>query len=217
MRPDGPEHRAITASLEAEGGAGGPGIVHVRAYSQDRAGHAVRVSAHERGAPGAGANAPVGDSSGLPKMENPVYGGTIRGRDGYGTGHFGADRVGPDGKHYPHKGIDVVAKPGQPVYSPVGGTIEGPPFDPYRSRKASRGIYEGVTIRTDDGHRVRIMYVNSHVRSGTRVESGTPIGTAQDLSKVYPPRKGGTMTNHVHIDIKKGDTFKDPTGMVRKR
>ncbi|MEO5336788.1 MAG: peptidoglycan-binding protein [Magnetospirillum sp. WYHS-4] len=53
MRPNGPEHRAIAASLdrqEAAGGAGGPGTVHVQAYSQSRAGHAVQVSAHERGA-----------------------------------------------------------------------------------------------------------------------------------------------------------------------
>lgn len=221
MRPDGPEHRAIAASLnrqEAAGGAGGPGPVHVQAYSQNRGGHAVRVSAHERGGPGGGANAPVGGSK-LPPMENPVHNGTMRQCDGppYGCGHFGADRKGSDGKIRPHLGVDIAVAPGQPVYSPVKGTIEGPPFDPYKPGDRAYGLYKGVTIRTDDGHLVRIMYINPHVRSGTRVEAGTPLGTAQDLSKGYPPAGKVRMTNHVHVDVKKDRMPKDPTGMLFRR
>jgi murein DD-endopeptidase MepM/ murein hydrolase activator NlpD len=213
MRPDGPEHRAIAASLEAEGGAGGPGIVHVRAYSQDRAGHAVQVSAHERGAPGAGANAPVGGSSGLPKMENPVHDGTMRQCDGspYGCGHFGARRM-RNGKPYSHEGVDIAVPPGKPIYSPVAGTIIRNDIDPY-----GNGKFQGTSIRTDDGHVVRILYVNSHLRKGTRVEPGTPIGTAQDLSPAYPPVGKTRMTNHVHVEVIKNGTHVDPTGLLFQR
>jgi len=48
------------------------------------------------------------------------------------------------------------------------------------------------------------------------VEAGYTLGTVQDLSEVYPPKADGKgMTNHVHLDIRRGRTYLDPTPMVR--
>ena len=74
---------------------------------------------------------------------------------------------------------------------------------------------QAVQIMTDDGHRVRVMYIDPDavgLKQGQRVVAGeTPIGKAQDLTKIYPPNKEGVMTNHTHIDVWKDGRFKDPT------
>lgn len=108
-----------------------------------------------------------------------------------------------------HKGVDIVVKPGETVYSPVEGTVERTDVKPY-----AKDAYRGISIRTEDGHRVRILYVTPHIKTGAHVKAGSPVGTAQDLLKRYPPRKKGEMTNHVHVDVKKDGAFKNPSGML---
>ncbi|MBF0167704.1 MAG: M23 family metallopeptidase [Alphaproteobacteria bacterium] len=201
--------------LEPMGGAGGPGLIHVRSYEQVRDGQLVQVAEHQRGGPGAGQEAKGGSAKGLPTMTNPVSNGKKRGCDGrpYGCGHYEADRDG--GRK--HKGVDIAVEPGQDVHSPVTGTVEGPPFDPYGSSNdmSKRGKYKAVSIRTEDGHLVRVMYIDPDVKSGQKVEAAkTRIGTSQDLSKIYPPVGNTKMTNHVHIDVQKKGEFKDPTQII---
>ncbi len=54
------------------------------------------------------------------------------------------------------------------------------------------------------------------LEKGDRIEARQPIGTAQDLSKVYPPAGKTRMTNRVDIRIKDGNgVYKDPTPLVR--
>ncbi|MBI5120991.1 MAG: M23 family metallopeptidase [Rhodospirillales bacterium] len=191
---------------------GGPeAIVHVRAYSQSRDGNVVQVSDHDRAAPGTGTGGTLKGSSDLPKMSNPVANGKMRGCDGadFGCGHYGARRRKPDGKIYPHTGVDIAVEPGGAVSSPAEGTVERNNIDPYGDR-----TFKGVLIRTDDGHEVRVLYVDPSVKAGDRVKAGSPIGTAQDLSKKHKPRGRDKMTNHVHVDVKKGKDFKDPTKIL---
>ncbi|MBI4968518.1 MAG: hypothetical protein HZC25_10415 [Rhodospirillales bacterium] len=194
--------------------AGGPGPVHVRAYEQTRHGHIVPVSAHERGGTGSDKREPTKKPS-TPPMKSPVPDGQIRRKDGYGEGHFGARRTKSDGSDYHHQGVDIIVAPGKDIKSPVSGTVEGAPFDPYGKSGDKRkiGVYQGITIRTEDGHRVRVMYIDPAVEAGDKVEAGaTKIGTAQDLAKVYPPKPNGEqMTNHIHVDVMKDGVFKDPT------
>ena len=192
-------------------------LVHVSSYRQDRSGTATQVSEHTRSLPGQG-----GDKSGggkVPPMGSPVgREPKFRGCDGYGCGHYGARRRRLDGTVTEHKGVDIVTTPGETIKSPVAGTIVTP-FDPYESDSDKRGKLSAIRIKTDDGHIVEVLYVDSNAagpEKGDRVEIGTPIGRAQDLSTVYPPTKDGPMTNHVDIRIKdKNGVYKNPTPHIR--
>ncbi|CAA6604678.1 hypothetical protein MTBLM1_30271 [Rhodospirillaceae bacterium LM-1] len=200
-----------SSRLYANDPEGGPeAIVEVQAYSQNRDGNTVQVSEHTRSAPGTGTGGTLKGSADLPKMSNPVANGKKRGCDvGYGCGHYGADRKKQDGTKYPHTGVDIAVEPGGAVSSPVEGTVERNNIDPYGD-----GKFKGVLIRTADGHEVRVLYVDPSVKKGDSVKAGTPIGKAQDLSKKHKPKGKDKMTNHVHVDVKKGKDFKDPTKIL---
>ncbi|MBF0269332.1 MAG: M23 family metallopeptidase [Alphaproteobacteria bacterium] len=206
--------------------AGGPGLVHVQAYQQVRNGQVVDVAEHQRGAGGSGQNAPSVSKAELPKMQPPVAYPKIRGDDGMGDGVFGANRDEGEKKRS-HKGVDIVAKPGEPVFSPVDGKVEvrkpdptgrvnnGEWIEPYPDDAKKRGKLKGVGIITEEGHRVRLLYVDPDavdLKPGQKVRAGQAIGEAQDLSTVYIKK----MTNHVHVDVQKGGVFIDPTGKVSK-
>ncbi len=210
-------------AMPSAGGAGGPGgQVHVRAYEQHRGGNPVRVTDHVRSAPGAGGHDdPEGQISRkpLPPTKSPVANPRVRGKDGYKSGAFLDKRVGKDGKVTRHMGVDVVTEPGEPVVSPVSGTYSRK-LDPYEGQ-SKQGLYGGVEIEADNGDRVQVMYIkpDANLKRGQKVVAGeTPIGTAQDITPSYPPRKEGVMTNHIHIEVEDwsdgSKKFKDPTPMV---
>jgi murein DD-endopeptidase MepM/ murein hydrolase activator NlpD len=200
-----------SAYMFANAPQGGPdAVVEVNSYVQNRDGHAVQIAQHTRSAPGTGTGGKLKDSSELPKMSNPVANGKMRGCDGeYGCGHYGARRQKPDGTPYKHTGVDIAVEPVGAVSSPVEGTVERDNIDPYGDR-----IFKGVSIRTDDGHDVRVLYVDPSVKKGDRVKTGTPIGKAQDLSKKHKPKGKDKMTNHVHVDVKNEKGFKNPTKIL---
>lgn len=202
-------HRPDGFDTAAEGGP--DALVHVRAYTRRQDGQAIQVAEHDRAAPGTGGGGDAVSTSDLPKMKNPVPGGKLRGCDGpdFGCGHYGARRQKPDGTVYPHSGVDIAVDPGRPVSSPVEGIVERNDIDPYGDR-----IFKGVSIRTDDGYLVRVLYVDPSVKMGERVQAGMPIGVAQDLSQKHKPKGKDKMTNHVHVEIKKGNDFKDPTKIL---
>lgn len=206
--------------------AGGPGLVHVHAYQQVRNGQVVEVVEHQRGSGGTGQDARSGPKKDLPKMQPPVAYPKIRERDGWGKGEFGAKR--DEGvKQRQHKGADIVTKPGETVFSPVDGKVEvrksdptgrvnnGQWIEPYPDDPEKRGKLKGVGIITEEGHRVRVLYVDPDavdLKPGQKVRAGQAIGEAQDLSKAYPKK----MTNHVHIDVKRDGEFIDPTEKISK-
>lgn len=202
--------------------AGNGGTIHVNAYEQNRGGHATPVSEHFRGSPGHG-NGKRGGGSGndLPLLSSPVDNPRVRGRDGYGEGHYGANRTDKHNGPLPsHKGVDIVTEPGQVIKSPVTGTM-GRPFDPYRTNPDKKNKLSAIRIETDDGHIVEVLYVDTDatgLKKSDHVIAGQSIGTAQDLSTVYPPKKEGSMTNHVDIRIKdKNGIYKDPTPILLDR
>jgi hypothetical protein len=140
----------------------------------------------------------------------------VRGRDAYGEGHFGARR---DGGRRRHLGVDLIAAP---VTSPADGHLAGT-IEPYPNDPAKRGRLSGVRIRTGDGYQVRVLYVDASAMgpipmgpagSAPIIAGETPIGRVQDLSSVYPPRGGGRMTNHIHVDVSKDGRFFDPTACL---
>jgi len=107
----------------------------------------------------------------------------------------------------------LIAPPDTEITSPVSGRVVI--FDPYSRDEDKQGNFSAVQITTDDGYVIRLMYVKpSELEDGDYVEAGDSLGTVQDLSKVYPPKGRKRMTNHVHLDIRYGDSYLNPTPLV---
>jgi hypothetical protein len=121
-----------------------------------------------------------------------------RGHDQFGSGQPGASR---DGGHRHHKGLDIVTRPMQQIFSPIEGDVIREAF-PYKDDHRMRGIL----IRGFGEHlgwEIKLFYVIG-LFSG-RVGAGSLIGHAQDLSRKYPG-----ITNHVHLEVFRGGTQVDP-------
>jgi murein DD-endopeptidase MepM/ murein hydrolase activator NlpD len=124
-----------------------------------------------------------------------------RQRDAWGAGSYGASR---DGGKRKHTGLDILSSSGFPVGAPVSGVI---------SRLGQ--VYEGdtalklVEIKVSDGCVVSVFYVDPSVKEGDQIERGQEIGQAQSLDKRYPG-----ISNHVHLAVKSGAEFVDPTRFV---
>lgn len=111
-----------------------------------------------------------------------------RGNDGHGSGQFGAKR----GARL-HQGLDIEARPGEEIYSPIEGDVlrEALPY-------ADDQSFRGLVIRGSgqwSGYEVKIFYVDGFFCG--RVAPGTEIGRAQDLTFKYPGIK-----NHVHLEVR---------------
>jgi RHS repeat-associated protein len=130
---------------------------------------------------------------------NPTGGG-IRGCDSQGCGHFGANR-----RYGPHRGADYETTAGQQVVAPHSGRVRV--GHPYRDDLS----YYLIEIQGPRGHVVRSLYVSpaDGISTGGTVRAGQVIGTAQDLTPRYPG-----ITNHVHVDIRHGRDFIDPTTLI---
>ncbi|MDE0035306.1 MAG: M23 family metallopeptidase, partial [Deltaproteobacteria bacterium] len=123
----------------------------------------------------------------------------VREKDGYGVGDFLAPRALTDkagnvvGTRY-HGGVDYVAKPGEPIFSPVNGKV-------IRVTNAYKKDNHGLKaiVIEQSGYEFRVLYVEPRpeLKVGSSVTGGTRIGTAQNLSTKF---KQG-MTNHVHLTI----------------
>jgi len=139
----------------------------------------------------------------------------LRGIDAYGSGAFGARRKHADGRFYQHQGLDIAVAPGTPINSPADGTIEaiGPAYKNVADDPTGGKLKE-ITVVSDDGHRIQIMYVvpRDDLAADMPIHAGEMIGQADDMTA---GRKG--LTNHVHIQIpanKRKTIFFDPTPWV---
>ncbi|MBF0167289.1 MAG: M23 family metallopeptidase [Alphaproteobacteria bacterium] len=203
-----------SSQMYANDPQGGPeALVEVRAYSQSRDGNAVQVSEHTRAAPGTGA-AQNGEakSSAAKGTKSPIPKPVIR-KDGLGDGHFEARRKGKDGKVYYHQGVDIEAKPGTEVKSPVDGTVTS-------SKLYKKGEYNDeftyVWVEDGTGTKYGFGYVTPKgtdgkpvVKNGDKVKSGDKIGTVQDRARYD---KG--MKNHIHVEMKKDNHNVNPTKTI---
>jgi murein DD-endopeptidase MepM/ murein hydrolase activator NlpD len=144
-------------------------------------------------APATGGGVPEREIAGLPRgFAAPVPNPRIRGQDAFGSGHFGAGRG-----NRTHQGVDILAEPGQEVTAPVTGRVTNADLDPYPRDPARRGRFSGVEITTNDGYRVRMLYIGqgqAPLQYGQHVTVGeTQVGTVQDISGFYGLRNGGRM------------------------
>jgi|SRR5450432_198675 len=126
----------------------------------------------------------------MPVAREVVRNQRSRTRDGFGSGQFGVSR---DGGSRVHKGLDVVARPKELIFSPIKGTIIREAF-PYKSDLSVRGVVIRGTAEWED-YEVKIFYAEG-LLSGD-VVPGQHIAFAQDLGRKYPG-----ITNHVHIEVR---------------
>ena len=124
----------------------------------------------------------------------------FRGCDGFGCGSFGASRG-----NRVHQGIDIPAKKGETVFSPISGTVTRFPF-PYGDDL----LYTGIEIKNET-YSVKIFYLKATVPAGAIIQQGQPIATAQDIAAKY----GNGMTNHIHLEVRetRTGTIIDPTNL----
>ncbi|MDR5590257.1 M23 family metallopeptidase [Christiangramia sp. SM2212] len=130
--------------------------------------------------------------------------------DRHGFGHFGASRSGGTRTH---KGVDLVANPGDYVYAPFKGKITK-----YGYCYGDTLEYRYIEI-TGDKHICRILYseLDDAFDVGDSVPEDQFIGIAQAIEKRYPG-----ITPHVHVEIYKvSDTSRksplDPTELLKKK
>ena len=122
-----------------------------------------------------------------------------RGRDAFGSGHFGAPRGGRD-----HLGCDYACAVGTKVCSLTNGVVTklGYAYSDDLS-------YRYVEVTDGGGYKHRYFYVSPMVLVNDRIYRTDVLGTAQDISARYDDnlRK---MRNHVHYEILKGRVAVDP-------
>lgn len=123
----------------------------------------------------------------------------IRGKDSFGSGAFGADRTG-----HTHQGIDIVAQPGEEIFSPISGVVTRFP-QPY----ANDPKYKGIEIKNNT-YTIKIFYAVAIVDIGFNVKAGQKIAVAQNIASKY----GAGMTNHIHFEVRKNGVLTDPTEFI---
>jgi murein DD-endopeptidase MepM/ murein hydrolase activator NlpD len=142
------------------------------------------------------------DGDGADDFVNPT-GQEVRTEDAYGYGHYGASR---DGGTRDHKGVDFIARAGQPVKAPISGYVTkiGLAYSGDTNLKF-------VEIRNPALHyEARVFYVNPDVAEGDSVHVGDVIGTMHTLQDKYPVG----MTDHVHLELSGPDGQKFNAGEV---
>ena len=115
--------------------------------------------------------------------------------DKFGSGQFNASR---DGGSRRHQGLDISARAGEAVYSPITGAIvrEAIPYAPFT----------GILIRGTGeyaGYEVKLFYVQG--LSCGSVRAGDQIGRVEDLKVKYPE-----ITNHVHMEVRRNGFLMNP-------
>ncbi|MCX7901191.1 MAG: M23 family metallopeptidase [Burkholderiaceae bacterium] len=126
--------------------------------------------------------------------------------DSEGHGAFGARR---DGGARTHAGLDLLVKPGDPIYSPVHGRFIRSGW-PYANSAMRMIVIQG------EGYEIKIMYAKPlpELQPGQRVIRGQRIGTAQAVSTHY---QRSAMRDHVHVEVRRvvGADLLDPATLLQ--
>ncbi|MDL4818855.1 murein hydrolase activator EnvC family protein [Actinomadura opuntiae] len=98
-----------------------------------------------------------------------------------------------------HRGVDLAARPGEPVYAAGAGRVS------YAGRLAGRGV-----VAVDHGPlRTTYLPVRPSVHAGRRVAVGARIGVLEDGRSHCP-------TSCLHWGLRKGRVYLDPLSLVRR-
>jgi hypothetical protein len=136
---------------------------------------------------------------------SPTASPAIR-NDRMGLGGFGVPRRSDEtGKPFSHRGIDLLAAPGDAIRAPIGGKVIGIGLAHPGDKRL-----QAVAIEGTDGLKHTIVYVSPTVKAGDTIEPGQVIGSAQDPSIRY----GGGMKPHIYWRAERGSQALDPTGFI---
>lgn len=122
----------------------------------------------------------------------------VRGHDEWGSGEYGAprgDRI--------HRGIDIVASPGETILCPFDAMFVriAEPYD-------NDARFSGMLLRGTGewaGYEAKLFYLMPD--EGLKVlQAGEKIGVAQDIALRYPG-----ITTHVHLELWQDGNVIDPT------
>jgi murein DD-endopeptidase MepM/ murein hydrolase activator NlpD len=121
--------------------------------------------------------------------------------DSSGNGNYLASR---DGGTRNHAGIDILVTKGQTIYAPFDGKLTRI-YNVY----VGDSKYKGLEIVSNaNGFKIKIMYCIAYSdKIGFQVRSGEPIAYAQAIVEKY----GGSMQNHLHVELYQNETRIDPT------
>ena len=126
----------------------------------------------------------------------------LRGTDPQGSGYFGA----PRGLRT-HKGVDIACYKGSNILSLTEGRVTKIGY-PYHPSDPEKGHFRYVQV-SHGQYDYRYFYVSPAVSVGDSVSEGDILGSTQGLTEVYEG-----ITDHFHLEIKKGDEYIDPNTMV---
>lgn len=120
-----------------------------------------------------------------------------RGDDAWGNGAFGADRGGRS-----HRGVDLLASAGDPVFAPIDGDIvrRARPYD-------DDDELDGLLLRGTGawaGMEIKLFYIEP-ARCVGPVVAGDIIGRLQSLQRRYPG-----IPDHLHLEIIKDGRHVNP-------
>jgi RHS repeat-associated protein len=124
------------------------------------------------------------DSSGL--QVNPT-GGSVRGQDVWGSGHYGASR---DSGTRSHAGVDYIGNVGGAVVAPYSGSME------VLNENEVRITTLPDATSTQISCRLLHIVPNDAVGSIRQVTEADTIGRVEDITGQYPG-----ITTHVHLEI----------------
>jgi len=119
--------------------------------------------------------------------------------DSYGKGAFGASRNGGRA----HKGIDLLAEMGTPIFSAKSGRIVSALFD--------EGYGNFIEILHPDGLSTRyahLAYLN--VKQGAWVSQGQAVGYSGKSGNAANPR----IKPHLHFEIRQGQRVLNPLTLL---
>jgi len=119
------------------------------------------------------------------------------------TSKFGPRKTGLKGASTNHKGIDLRAAMGSPIYSMMEGEVTR--FDPK---------WGTVYVQHPGGLTTQYMHLSSAaVKVGDKVKTGQLIGLAGETGKRYIPQ----MTPHLHFGLAKNGQFIDPEPFLKSQ
>lgn len=129
-------------------------------------------------------------------MIYPTVNKELRGLDPTGHGYYGAKRGTRK-----HKGLDILAAPGEDVKTPIDGFVTkiGQVYTHTKEFK-----YIDIT---NDVYRARLMYAAPlNIKINDRFKAGDVVGIIQNVSKYW----GNGMKNHLHLELYKYGLLTDP-------
>ena len=134
-----------------------------------------------------------------------------RGRDGAGSGKFGAGRGSRN-----HNGVDILSTYGDQILSPMDGYISKVGYRIYSNKCAYLVGVDITGVGIYEGYKIRLFYVKSNLSKNTPVNRGNPIGSQQSLNNnCYPKRYNRSgeykMKNHVHVELYYNGVLKNPS------